>query len=140
MIPQTHQGEWRGPNRLWLHGPDPERSDGQLVAGGRQLSYTWEFQGEAQTGTLSCAGPLGSLEARFQDSFHAQDGMTLHGAVQGARLRLFGTYPAGDGPPWGWRIELDWADPEHLTLRMFNLPPSDPEAIAVDLRGARVSG
>jgi hypothetical protein len=52
---------------------------------------------------------------------------------------LYGTYPAGDGSPdWGWRIELDWCDPEHFTFRMFNVLPDGREALAVDLRGARV--
>jgi hypothetical protein len=27
-----------------------------------------------------------------------------HGALQEGVLTLYGTYPAGEGPDWGWRI------------------------------------
>jgi hypothetical protein len=64
--------------------------------------------------------------------------MVLHGHAQGNGVVLYGTYAAGDGSPdWGWRIVLDWCDPDHFSFRMFNVLPDGVEALAVDLRGAR---
>ena len=63
---------------------------------------------------------------------------TSTGNVQGSTVRLFGTYPAGVGSPdWGWRIVLDWCDPDHFGLRMFNVLPDGTDVLAVDLHGAR---
>lgn len=138
MLASSHHGSWRGPNRLWLEDPVlPERSDGSLEAEATALSYGWSFRGEPQQGRLELAGPLSSLRAAWTDSWHAKDGMVLHGAGDAQFVTLYGTYPAGDGPEWGWRIEIDARDPEHLTLRMFNVQPAGAAGLAVELRGAR---
>jgi len=64
----------------------------------------------------------------------------LHGHVDGSTVLLYATYPAGDGSPdWGWRIVLDYCDPEHFSFRMFNVLPDGREALAVDLCGARAA-
>jgi hypothetical protein len=138
MIPASHHGAWRGPNRLWLEDPaTPERSQGTLEASSASLSYTWSFRGAEQTGKIALSGPAGSLRANWTDTFHAKDGMVLHGRLLDGEIVLYGTYGAGEGPDWGWRIEIDGRDPEHLVLRMFNLEPEGAPAPAVDLRGAR---
>lgn len=138
MLPSSHHGTWRGPNRLWLEDPVvPERCDGTIEAAATVLTYGWSFRAEPQQGRLELAGPAAALRAIWSDSWHAKGGMTLHGCADGRSLRLYGTYPAGEGPDWGWRIELDAQDPEHLTLRMYNVPPDAAPALAVELRGAR---
>ena len=138
MIPKSHLGIWTGPNRLWFEDPaTPEGSDGRIEAGTNGLRYTWAFRGEAQSGELALAGPDASLRADWTDTWHAPDGMALHGFLAGGELQLFGTYAAGNGPEWGWQIALDLRDPKHLTLRMFNVPPGAEPVIAVDLRGER---
>ena len=138
MIPSTHHGAWRGPNRLWLEDPAaPERSEGTLEATASTVKYTWSFKGAAHHGEISLAGPAGALAATWTDTWHAEQGMLLHGLSQDGQILLYGTYPAGDGPDWGWRIEIDGRDPEHLGLRMFNVPPAGAAVPAVDLRGTR---
>ena len=138
MFPTTHHVTWTGENRLWFEDPTkPERSDGTLTIGESSFTYTWSFQDQPQKGELTLRGPNGSLRADWRDTFHAESGMQLHGFYRDRVLRLFGTYGAGDGPDWGWRIELDLCDPDHATLRMFNMLPSGEEMLAVDLRGAR---
>ena len=138
MIPTTHHGAWRGPNRLWLEDPKlPERSDGTLEAKSAALSYTWSFRGEAQRGEIALSGPPGSVRANWTDTWHAKDGIVLHGLSQDGQILLYGTYGGGEGPDWGWRIEIDSRDPEHLVVRMYNLLPEGPPVPAVDLRGAR---
>lgn len=137
MIEETHHGEWQGPNRLWLEDPTPERSDGRLQVEARRIRYTWAFRGEAQQGDLELFGPPGAVRAAWTDTMHAGEGMALHGACREGTLVLYGTYPAGDGPEWGWRIEVDTRDPEHLDLRMFNLFPDGQVMPAVALTGSR---
>lgn len=139
MIPASHHGTWKGSNRLWLSPAAPaEISEGTLVASAEALSIRWASQGTAHHGQLELRGPPTSCRGDFTDSFHAASGMVLHGRVSSATLVLFGTYPAGAGlPDWGWRIEVDWSDPDHLTLHMVNVEPSGAEAMAVALVGAR---
>jgi hypothetical protein len=138
MIPDSHRGAWRGPNRLWFEDPkSPERSDGLIDAEASSLRYRWSFRGAPQEGELRLAGPAGAVRGDWKDSWHMSNGAVMHGHAADGVLVLYGTYPAGDGPDWGWRIELDWRDPEHLSLRMFNLEPAGPAVPAVDLRGAR---
>jgi hypothetical protein len=137
MIPESHHGAWKGPNRLWLENPEPEISDGSLIASASTLSYTWLFGGQTKEGKLALFGPAGAVRADWNDTFHATSGMALHGRFDAGLLLLYGTYAAGDGPEWGWRIEVDVRDPQHLLLRMLNIDPNDNATLAVDLRGAR---
>lgn len=137
MISSKHHGRFTGPNRLWFEGPEPERSQGSMVASATKLAYAWSFRDKGQEGQIELFGLPGALRADWRDTWHAAKGMALHGLLEEGVIRLFGTYPAGDGPEWGWRIEIDCRDPEHLTLRMFNVAPDDGVSPAVDLRGAR---
>lgn len=137
MIPASHHGIWQGPNRLWMEGAEPERSEGRMEVADTTVRYTWSFQGAAQEGRIALSGPPGALRADWTDTFHAPDSMALHGRLDGGVLRLYATYGAGDGPEWGWQTELDARDPEQLTLAMFNLEPDGTVHPAVYLRGAR---
>ena len=137
MIPETHQGSFRGPNRLWFEPNSTERCEGTMTVGATSLDYTWSFRGKPQTGRLALFGPAPAVRAEWRDSWHMGNGTGLNGFVDEGVLRLFCTYPAGDGPEWGWRIELDMRDPEHLVLRMYNVEPDGSIQAAVDLRGGR---
>ena len=114
--------------------------DGGLVVAADRVSVRWSHEGAPKEGELVLSGPSPSCRGDFTDTFHAVTGLVLHGHVQGSALLLFGTYPAGDGlPDWGWRIVLDWCDPDHFGLRMFNVLPDGTDVLAVDLFGARAS-
>jgi len=136
MIPSSHHGSWKGPNRLWFEDPSkPERSDGSLEVSAAKVAYTWSFKDSPEKGEIELFGPAGSVRAGWTDSWHAKKCMTLHGCFAEGCLVLYGTY--GEEQEWGWRIELDTRDPEHFVMRMFNLMPDGDIAPAVDLRGAR---
>lgn len=139
MIPTSHHGRFLGPNRLWLMPGTPAYvSDGLLEVGPDRVVVGWAHEGVARRGEVQLRGPATSCRADYADTFHAVDGLVLHGYLQGGELRLFATYPAGDGSPdWGWRIVLDWCDPDQFGLRMFNVLPDGTEALAVCLRGLR---
>lgn len=138
MIPASHHGNWAGPNRLWVEPPAAERSDGVITVAEGQVSYTWSFKGKEHAGRIALTGPAGSLKGVWRDTWHSVSETVLHGRLDQGVVHLFGTYAPGDGSPeWGWRIELDWRDPEAFALRMFNVSPANAEEIAVDLRGTR---
>ncbi len=141
MIPASHHGRFTGTNRLWfMPGTPAHVSDGTLIVAADRLSVRWAHDGASREGELVLSGPAPSCRGDFTDTFHASSGMALNGYQQGSMLFLFGTYSAGDGSPaWGWRIVLDWCDPDHFSFRMFNVLPDGREALAVDLFGARVS-
>lgn len=136
-LPTSHHGAWHGANRLWIMDPaKPFRSDGSLEVAGRTLRYAWSHEGAVQTGMLELRGQPAALKASWQDTFHAADPFTLHGFLEGGELRLFTTYDAGDAC-WGWRVELDFRDPEACTMRMFNVMPGLGAVPAVVLHGTR---
>lgn len=141
MIPATHHGRFTGLNRLWfMPGTPAHVSEGELLVAERHVSVRWAHDGAQKKGELALSGPAPSCRGDFTDSFHAVAGLVLHGHVQGSAALLYGTYPAGDGSPdWGWRVALDWCDPDHFSLRMFNVLPDGTEALAVDLLGARAA-
>lgn len=141
MIPSSHHGTFEGTNRLWLMPGTPAHvSPAKLVVAAQRVSVIWAHEGTAHEGSLALAGPAPSCRGDFTDTFHASTGLVLHGRVDGAELRLYGTYPAGDGSPdWGWRIVVDWSAPGGFGLRMFNVLPDGREALAVDLPGVRTA-
>jgi hypothetical protein len=139
MLPAAAHGTWTGPNRLWMiPGTPTARSEGRLDVHADRVVIRWSHEGVEHIGELRLSGPPTACRCDFRDSFHAPSGLVLHGEARRHELALFTTYPAGPGQPdWGWRITLDWSDPEHVTLRMFNVLPDGFEALAVDLRGGR---
>ena len=139
MIPASHHGRFAGPNRLWfMPGTPAHVSDGTLVVAADSVSVRWAHEGVPKEGELVLRGPGAACRGDFTDTFHAVNPLVLHGHTQGSAVALYCTYPAGDGSPdWGWRIVLDWYDPDHFSFRMFNVLPDGHEALAVDLRGAR---
>ena len=141
MIPTTHHATFSGPNRLWFRPGTPAHvSDGVLEVSANRVAIRWAHEGAAHSGEVVLNGPAPSCRGDFTDTFHAGSGLLLHGHVQDASVRLFGTYPAGEGlPDWGWRITLDWSDPDHFSLRMFNVLPDGLDVLAVELRGARAA-
>lgn len=139
MIPASHHGLFSGINRLWfMPGTPANVSDGTLVVSADRVQVRWAHKGTAHEGELVLRGPAPACRGDFTDSFHASTTLVHHGYCQGSSLFLFCTYPAGEGEPdWGWRIVLDWYDPDHFSFRMFNVLPDGREALAVDLLGAR---
>ena len=54
------------------------------------------------------------------------------------RVALFGdSYSAGEGPDWGWRIEVRVPGPDAFLIEMFNIEPGGKESIAVRHRAER---
>lgn len=138
-LPDTHHGNWAGPNRLWIFDPTtPDRSDGTVEVAAKTVRYTWSRGDKAHEGVIELAGQPAALRCDWTDTFHAGNGMTLNGYEREGVVYLYGTYPVGEGQPeWGWQIQLDARDREAFVMRMFNVVPGHGPMPAVVLYGTR---
>lgn len=135
-----HEGRFRGTNLLWLEDPNTaEESEGTLEVEGNEVRVHWVFRGTPHTGVLryDFSSDGDGVVLDWTDTWHAEEGMRLTGRQQDGEIDVHGTYPAGDGPPWGWRVVLEAKDSERLLLRMFNVPPGGQQVRAVELDGRR---
>ena len=138
MIPSSHHGRWTGLNRLWLEHPSTAKESATTLAvTAENIVLTWSFKDTSKLSTFKFAGPTASARVAWTDTFHAEDGMVLHGPFQDGLLTAYGTYPDGEGGFWGWTIELDFRDPAAIELRMFNIPPGQAPEIAVAVHAVR---
>lgn len=104
------------------------------------VSYVWSRDQTTHRGELKVT-PRG---ATFSDTFH-QPAATEFAAVasSGALVDVQGSYAAGDGPPWGWRIILAhrpavFGLTEALVLQMINIAPWGEQVRAVRMTGVKV--
>lgn len=126
-------GTWSGRKELHLDpSAEPAISDVSLWAesgaGGAALliEYDWTYEGDPVGGTLLVVvDDERAASAGFSDSFHSSSSvMHFKGKCEDdGRIVLNGTYPAGEGPDWGWRIELHPPEGDEMKLVMFNLMP-----------------
>ncbi len=123
--------QWSGTNELWLDpsGDEADKSEATLQIEASKLSYTWSQEGTQHGGSIT----WNEDRAAFQDTFHASTPMALeHVAGSWALLDVEGTYPAPEGPPWGWRIYLSLRPgDEELVLQMLNITPWGEDGRAV---------
>ncbi len=127
--------KWAGKGELWLDetGNDAEVCDCTLGVVDGRLVYTWSYQGKPQEGSLTPVD--GGFE--LKDTWHSPTAMRCEGvAGTWALLDGRGTYPAGDGPDWGWRVTLAHRPSGELVLQMTNIKPWGEEGRAVRMIGA----
>ena len=93
-----------------------------VVSPGR-VEYSWAYEGEPQTGTLAFSGGGDELGVEWTDTWHSKDPMNWKGTEQDGVVKVGGTYPAGDGPDWSWRIEFRMDAPDKLNMKMYNILP-----------------
>lgn len=128
---EKHAGTaWEGEGELWLDpsGNEAKRSASTMRIEPGLVRYTWAYEGAAQEGVLA----LGPDGATWRDSFH-QPKEVACAPIEGAwgLLAVHYTYPAPEGPPWGWRIGLAERPTGELVLQMTNVAPWGEEARAV---------
>lgn len=139
--PSRFLGRWAGRKLLrqsWQPEPESE-SPSTLhvapVARGRfvELTYTWEYQGEPQEGLLLVGVDEEANEGAWVDSWHQSRAIMVCRSITGgaAALTLLGSYPAGEGGDWGWRITLDLVEDDRLRIEMHNISPDGDEELAV---------
>lgn len=132
---------WQGTAELWLDpmGNDAQTSQCSFEVDVSEVRYTWEYEGAPQNGSIT----LDASGGAFRDSWHNPAPMTCaRVAASTALVNLLGSYAAGDGPRWGWRLILSlrpsWEGaPEALVLQMTNITPWGEEARAVRMVSSR---
>jgi hypothetical protein len=130
-------GSWHGTNLLRLMPTDDYTSSVATATVGRtaarfvSIAYTW-FDGEAaQDGLLLVGGSADDAAAVWVDSWHTgPTWMSYAGGVDDDELRLKGTYPADEGPDWGWQIHVR---PRDAVLTMHNIVPGHEPYQVVEL-------
>ena len=136
-------GRWTGSSLLVLSWETPSeyRSDSTaevaVVAGGRfvTIAYTWAYKGQPCEGFL-LAGRETKTEvanAAWVDSWHQREKplqsvgtVTADGGVD-----VRGSYPAPEGPDWGWRTVVVPTG-TGFTLTMYNVTPDGVEELAFE--------
>lgn len=134
-------GGWKGTKTVWPGpGADAISSDvwldARLAARGKSLvlSYDWTASGEAQQGELgfSLSTDLAAAQGWWIDSWHNDDAvMQLTGRVTESNVvMLSGTFPAPDGPDWGWDIQISTTETE-MDIVMWVIPPGETGMLGV---------
>jgi len=142
MLPPSLSGTtWRGRAELWLDplGDTAEWSDCAIQVHADRVTYEWARGDTPHHGEIAATAD----GAAFTDTFHASTPMAFRAETPSAALvDLRGSYTAGDGPPWGWRIILAhrpavFGMSEALVLQMTNITPWGEEVRAVRMTAAR---
>jgi hypothetical protein len=147
-------GSWEGTARTWFE-PDeladtsPVKGSFRSVLDGRFVVHEYEgpLMGHSMKGVALHGYTL--HEKRFEtawiDSCHNATRIMLSLGEQGAWSggdvgSVLGSYPAPEGPDWGWRTEIDVSGaPERLVVRHYNVTPDGQEAIGVEFDYTRVA-
>ena len=136
-------GSWTGSARTWLD-PDAAPIESivqgsiQLILEGRFIIYLYQssVDGESQHGmfTFGYNTTLDQYEGSWVDSFHNNTAiMYCVGSPRERGFFVLGSYPDPDGgPDWGWRTEVELADPDHLSITAYNIHHEGGELKAVE--------
>lgn len=104
------------------------------------VEYRWSHEGVQHHGVLIIAGDrkAGTISAGWVDSWHQSPSvLNLTGKWTGEdSFSALGHYSAGEGPDWGWRIDLKM-NGDKLHLEMTNIHPDGKEEWAVRCDYAR---
>ena len=142
-------GRWRGTSRLFTPWTTPAEHDSETTAVvmpvGRgnfvTVAYTWAHEGKPCSGLLLIGRETKRevAHASWVDSWHQHEHpLTCVGEVDAAgALSVRGSYPAPEGPDWGWRIAIDAPDAASFRIRMYNVTPEGEEMPAVESRYVR---
>lgn len=147
-------GDWEGTARTWFE-PD-KLADTSLVKGTIRAVLDGMFVVHEYVGTLTGHDMKGVAlhgyalaEKRFEtawvDSCHNGTRIMVSlgetSAWAGGRVAsVLGSYAAPEGPPWGWRTEMELSDDASaLFIRHFNITPDGDESIGVEFAYTRIT-
>lgn len=71
-----------------------------------------------------------AFESAWVDSFHTGSSVMFSTAAsRPSQFSVLGSYGDGEqGPPWGWRTDIDQPDADTLVITMFNITPQGEES------------
>ncbi|HVY49405.1 MAG TPA: hypothetical protein VHB21_26115 [Minicystis sp.] len=128
--------KWVGRGELWLDrlGNEAHVYDCSAAIERDAFTYRWSREGKQHEGSIA----LDADGATFRDSFHSESAVRC-APVAGAwgLFAVHFTFAVGDGPPWGWRVQLSRRPSGELVLQMTNVLPWGEETRAVRMIFAR---
>lgn len=142
---ESFAGAWRGTNRLLMHGPNgleefvsetSLRASVELEGLLLEVRYDWSHEGQSRHGLLVAGfDPEGAtVNAAWMDTFHQRAGLMICSGDETPTTSGFsvkGSFPAPEGPPWGWTIVLLLDAADRLLLEMDIITPAGESAPAV---------
>ena len=135
-------GSWQATYRLWMApeaAPLKSLSDavvspmvnGKFVC----IEYTWTADGNLVEGELFIGyEPEPQLvTAVWVDGWrNGNRFMICAGEIRSdGAISVLGSYPAPEGPDWGWRTVIEPGE-DGFSLRMYNIPPGGADLLAVE--------
>jgi len=142
-------GQWEGITQVWFDpaqppaSETPQRGSIRAILGGRFLLHEYEtsFGDDVHQGVAIYGLHLdpNAFESAWVDSFHTGTSVIFSTATaQTQKFSVLGSYGDGkEGPPWGWRTEIEQPDTDTLVITMFNITPQGEDAKAVETRYRR---
>jgi hypothetical protein len=135
-------GDWQGTKQLYMEPPptpaitSASQASIVSVAGGSflQLSYTWTFEGEEQSGVLLFGSDEeNNATVAWVDSFHMSSKIMFS---TGRRMALRSTCAVlirRRRTDWGWRTQIRSISAGEFQLVMHNISPAGEEDLAVQI-------
>jgi len=142
-------GTWKGTSRTWFE-PDKLADESQVqgkiyqVLGGLFVmhEYTSSLQGKEHSGIMiiGASFPEEKFQTAWIDSFHNGTSILFsEGKLEDGIYSVLGSYATGSpGIRWGWRTDFEQPDSDTLVMTMFNIPPGEKEAKAVEFTYKRI--
>lgn len=142
-------GEFEGEARTWFQPEelaDTSTWKGSItpILGGRfvVLSYEGRLKDDKIAGQMTIGYHFDRerWEAAWADRFHTGSSLMYFTGDDAEKIAFYGTYPAGEGPDWGWRTLFETPDADTVRMTMWNVMPHGSESKAVEVRFKRVRG
>lgn len=138
-------GNWSGKVKTWFEPnklADTSPIEGEIhpILDGMFVlhRYSGSLQGKPMTGMATIGYSLAEREFQVSwvNSFHNGTRIMLSvGAADDVveKFSVKGSYPAGEGPDWGWRTEFHLRSADNLVISHYNIMPEGQEDLAVEI-------
>lgn len=137
-------GQWAGTARTWfepgvLADTSPIQGTLEPILGGRFLLHRYQgsLGGKPIEGIAihGYSRERGACRTVWADTFHNGTDLLFQTgtAEDGALLSAVGEYAEDQNGPWRWRTAIVVPAADQVVISHFNVPPGQPEALAVEI-------